>query len=101
MLPTVQVAVTVRLKHMLLNMATAGLGCARCGFMITAQSIAEGLPPGADGTPDVDWVVAALPRLMERARREGKAFLCEDCADESGSAVSDAALLVDLYGTYF
>jgi hypothetical protein len=49
----------------------------------------------------MERVVAALPLLIEHAWREGKAFLCEDCADEPGSGVSDAALLVDLYGTYF
>ena len=57
---------------MLLNMAaTSALGCARCGFTITAVDIADGLPPGADGRPDVEWVVAALPLLMEHGPARG------------------------------
>jgi hypothetical protein len=81
---------------MLLDVAaTSGVGCARCGFTITAESIAQGLPPGADGKPDVASVVATLPLLMEHARREGKAFLCEDCANVSGSAATHQTLMVD------
>ena len=87
---------------MLLDVAaTSGIGCARCGFTITAESIAQGLPPGADGKPDVGWVVATLPLLMEHARREGKGFLCEDCAHVSGSPVRDQTLILDLHGQYF
>ena len=87
---------------MLLNMAaTRGVGCARCGFTITAEDIADGLPPGADGKPDVEWVVAALPLLIDYARRDGKTFLCEDCVRESGLAVTDETLILDLYGQYF
>ena len=76
---------------MLLNMAaTSALGCARCGFTITAADIADGLPLGADGRrPDVEWVVVALPLLMDRARRDGKTFLCADCARQSGHGVND------------
>lgn len=85
---------------MLHNMvATSGLGCARCGFMISVEDIAQGLPEGADGKPGVGWVVAALPLLKEHARREGKAFVCEDCAHESGSAVTDETLILDLYSS--
>jgi hypothetical protein len=68
---------------------------------VTAQDIAQGLPPGADGKPDVERVVAALPLLIEHAWREGKAFLCEDCADEPGLGVTDETLLLDLHGKYF
>ena len=85
---------------MLHNMAaTSGLGCARCGFMISAEGIAQGLPPGADGEPDVEWVVAALPLLKEHVRREGKAFVCEGCVRESGSAFTDETLILDLYAS--
>ena len=87
---------------MLLNMAaSSGLGCARCGFTITAVDVADGLPLGADGRPDVEWVVAALPLLMEVARREGKTFSCADCARRSGAGATDESLILDLYGTYF
>ena len=47
------------------------------------------------------WVVAALPLLREHARRDGKMFLCEDCVRESGLAVTDETLILDLYGQYF
>ena len=87
---------------MLLTMApSSALGCARCGFTITAEDIADGLPPGADGKPDVEWVVAALPLLIDYARRGGRTFLCEDCVRESGLAVTDEALILDLSGQYF
>ena len=60
---------------MLLTMASPStLGCARCGFTITAVDIADGLPLRADGRPDVERVVAALQVPMEHARREGKWF---------------------------
>jgi hypothetical protein len=87
---------------MLLDVAaTSGVGCARCGFTITAESIAQALPPGADGEPDVEWVVATLPVLMEHVRPEGKASLCGDCASVSASAATDQTLLVDIYSKYF
>ena len=98
MLPTVQVAV----KGMLSNMAaTWGLGCAPLRFHDTAEDIADGLPPGADGKPDLEWVVAALPILIDYARQDGNTFLCEDCVRESGRAVTDETLILDLYGQYF
>ena len=49
----------------------------------------------------MEWVVAALPLLMEVARREGKTFLCADCARRSGAGATDESLILDLYGTYF
>ena len=51
---------------MLLNMAaSSGLGCARCGFTITAVDIADGLPLRADGP----LAAARQARAVELATR--------------------------------
>ena len=48
----------------------------------------------------MDWVVAALPLLREHARREGKEFVCVDCAQVSGSAVTEATYILELSVNY-